>query len=187
DAAGVDEPHPLHRARSTEQGPAGAEHDREELQAELVDEVVLEQGLRDPGAASQDDVPLELALEVRDGIEQRPAHDYRVIPGWLLERRRDDVLRHAVQPVRERSRPRRPATREPFVGPPAHQERIVALRVVERKPEEVRPVLDRSHPAAALEALVARGILEDAVDGEVVADDDPAHAAPPPFPATLSV
>src|SRR5204862_7612897 len=72
-------------------------------------------------------------------------------------------------------RPRRPATREPLVRPPAEQERIGAHGVLERELEEVRPVLDRPDPPAALEAFVARRILEDPVDRDVVADDDPAH------------
>ena len=58
------------RARLAEQALAGAQHDREDLQPQLVDEVVLQQGAHDPGAGRDDDVPVERCLEADDLVEQ---------------------------------------------------------------------------------------------------------------------
>ena len=94
----------------------------------------------------------------------------------------------AVQPVRERAGPGRPSAREPLVGPPAHEHRLGRQGLIERELAELGAVLDRADPAAALEALVARRVLHDAVERDVVADDDPAHrGVTHPFPASVSV
>jgi hypothetical protein len=45
-------------ARLAEEALAGAEHDREDLQPQLVDEVVLHQRVHEPEAGRDDDFPV---------------------------------------------------------------------------------------------------------------------------------
>ena len=56
----VDEPQRLLVARLAEEALAASEHDREDHQPQLVDEVVLEQRLHELGAAVDDDVAVVL-------------------------------------------------------------------------------------------------------------------------------
>ena len=57
DGLGVDEAHGFLVAGLAEEARAGPEHDREDLQPQLVDEVVLDQRARELGAAEDDDLP----------------------------------------------------------------------------------------------------------------------------------
>ena len=109
--------------------------------------------------AGDEDVPVDALLQPETSSSRSPVSTVVLFQAGV-EGRRHDVLGHAVQPVGERAGPRRPPTREPLVGPSAHQHRVAAQSVVEREPAELRAVLDRSDPAAALEVLVARRILE---------------------------
>ena len=62
----VDEAQRLLVARLAEEALARAEHDREDHQPKLVDEVVLDQRLHELHAAVHDDVAVHLLLELRD-------------------------------------------------------------------------------------------------------------------------
>jgi len=58
DGPGVEEAHGLLVAGLAEQALAGAEHDGEDLQSELIDEVVLHQRAHELEAGQDDDFPV---------------------------------------------------------------------------------------------------------------------------------
>ena len=64
DGLGVDEAHGFLVAGLAEEALAGPEHDREDLQPQLVDEVVLDQRARELEAGGDDDFPVELLLQL---------------------------------------------------------------------------------------------------------------------------
>src|SRR6266511_3896108 len=66
DGLGVDQAHGFLVAGLAEEALAGPEHDREDLQPQLVDEVVLHQRAQELEAGGDDDFPLELVLQLRD-------------------------------------------------------------------------------------------------------------------------
>src|SRR5919201_432168 len=95
----------------------------------------------------------------------------------MFEGRGHDVLRQAVQPVRQLATPGWPPRGEPLVAPPTQQQGLGAQRLVEREPVELWAVLDQADPAAAPEALVTGRVLDDSVERDVFADHDLAHSA----------
>src|SRR6266436_9755663 len=64
-----------------EQALAGAESDREDLQPQLVDQVVLDQRVYELEAAGDDDVPVDLLLQRRDLVKRVALEECRVVPG----------------------------------------------------------------------------------------------------------
>src|SRR6266545_4907191 len=66
DGLGVDEAHRFLVAGLAEEALAGAEHDRVDLQPQLVDQVVLHQRAYELEAGGDDDFPVELLLQLRD-------------------------------------------------------------------------------------------------------------------------
>ena len=67
--------------------------------------------------ARDDDLPVQLLLQPRDLGHHVALEDGRVVPLGIFERRRHDVLGHAVEPVRELATPRLPAQSEELVAP----------------------------------------------------------------------
>jgi hypothetical protein len=63
---GVNEAHGFLVAGLAEEALAIPEHDREDLQPQLVDEVVLHQRAQELEAGGDDDLPVELLLQLRD-------------------------------------------------------------------------------------------------------------------------
>ena len=73
DGLGVDEAHGLLVAGLAEEALAGSEHDWEDDEPQLVDEVVLDQRVHELVAGVDEDVPVELLLQLRDlGSPRRP-------------------------------------------------------------------------------------------------------------------
>src|SRR5262245_10829059 len=175
DPLGVDEAHRFLVAGLAEEALAGAERDREDPQPQLVDEVVLHQRVYELEAGGYDDFPVQLLLQLRDRVHCVALEDRRVAPVRIFEGGGNDVLGHAVQPVRQLATPRWPSRGQPLVAPPTKQQGLCAQRLVERELAELRAVLDQSDPAADPEALVTGRVLDDPVEGDVVADDDPSH------------
>src|SRR6266705_1842249 len=97
----IHEPQTLLVTRVAEEAFAGPEEDREHHQPQLVDEAVRQQCLHEPGAAMDNDVPCRRLPELRDLLHHVTIEDRRVVPLRLPQRSRDDVLRHAVELVRE--------------------------------------------------------------------------------------
>src|ERR671910_3676958 len=93
----------------------------------------------------------------------------------MCERRGHDVLGQAVQPVGQLAAPRWPPRGEPLVAPPTQQQGLGAQRLVERDLAQLRQGRDPTDPASAREALVTGRALDDSVERDVLADDDPSH------------
>src|SRR5947209_19375922 len=66
DRLGVDEPHGFLLAALAEEALAGPEHDREDDQPHLVDQVVVDERAPELIARGDDDFSVELLLELRD-------------------------------------------------------------------------------------------------------------------------
>ena len=175
----VDEAHGLLVAGLAEEALAGPEHDREDDQPQLVHQVVLDQRAPELIAGGDDDLSVELLLELRDLGHHVALDDRRVVPLGILEGRRHDVLGHAVQPVRELAAPGSPAQPEELVASPAEQPRLGAERLLERDLVPLLEVLaaELDEPAAEPEALLAVGVLDHAIERDVLraAHHDPSH------------
>ena len=81
-----------------------------------------------------------------------------------------ELSRSASSPVRDGHRP---ANHSYVRRPMSIASEVVASE--EREPAELGAVGDEADPATPLEPFVARGILHDAIDRDVVTDDDPSH------------
>src|SRR4029453_15903032 len=154
DGLGVDEAHRFLVAGLAEETLAGPEHDREDLQPQLVDQVVLHQRAYELEAAGHDDFPVELVLQRRDRVHRVALEYRRVVPVGILEGRGHDIFGQAVQPVRQLATPGWPPRGEPLVAPPTQQQGISVQPLVERELVELWAVLDQSAPAAEPEAFV---------------------------------
>lgn len=160
-----------HRALA-EQALAAAEHEREDPQAELVDEVVPQQGLDQLAAAGHLQFAAGLALEPRDFGGDVASQQHRMAPARRVERARGDVLAHAVELGRDR-------VVVADVGP-VRGEDLVRLAPEQEGVRRLGPAADqlahavveiRYQPAAVLETAAAvlvraAGRLHDAVQGE---------------------
>src|ERR687897_3385678 len=133
DGLGVDKAHGFLVAGLAEEALPGPEHDREDLQPQLVDEVVLQQRVYELEAGGDDDFPLELVLKPRDLVKHVALEYRRVVPLGILEGRGHDVLWQAVQPVRQLATPGWPPRGEPFVAPPTQQQGLGTQGLVERE------------------------------------------------------
>jgi hypothetical protein len=81
----VRKPQALLLAPVAEEALAGPQDDRENHQAQLVDEVVLDQRLHELGAAVDHDVPTRLLSQLRDVLHHVAPEYRRVVPLGLLE------------------------------------------------------------------------------------------------------
>jgi hypothetical protein len=118
-------------------------------------------------------------LQRRDLVKQVALEDRRAVPGEMFQGRGHDVLRQAVQHVRQFASPGRPPRGEPLIAPPAQQPGPGAQRHVERELVDLRAVLDQADPAADPQAFITGRILDDSVERDIFAHDDLSHAGPP--------
>src|SRR5437667_4610028 len=81
----VEEAHGFLVAGLGEQALAGPGGDREDLQPQLVDQVVLDQRAYELKAAGDDDVPVYVLLQRRDLVKHVALEDCRVVPGGIGE------------------------------------------------------------------------------------------------------
>ena len=166
-----------------EEALARPEHDREDDQPQLVDQVVLDQRSPELMAGRDDDLSVQLLLEPRDLGHHVAREDRRVVPLGIHERRGHDVLGHAVQPVRELAGPGPPPRAEVLIASPAEQPCLGAQRLVERhlgpRFQVLAPELDE--PAAQPEALRAVRVLDHSVERHVLraAHHDLSHLGSP--------
>ena len=179
DGLGPEEAEGFLAAGLAEEALAGPERDREQFQPQLVDQVVLHQGVYELEAGGDDDFPAELLPQLRDLAQHLAPQDRRVVPGGTVEGRGHDVFGQAVQPVRQLATARWPPRSEPLIAPPAQQEGLGAQRLVQRELADLWAVLDQADPAAAPQALIASRILDDPVQRDVLAHDDLPHAGSP--------
>src|SRR5262245_24383551 len=87
DGPGVEEAHGFLVASLAEQALPGPEHDREDLQPQLVDEVVLHQRVYELEAGGDDDLPVQLLLQLRDLVRHVAPEHRRVVPDGMFEGR----------------------------------------------------------------------------------------------------
>src|SRR5436190_664534 len=172
---GAGEAHGFVVAGLAGQALAGPGGDREDLQPQLVDQVVLDQRAYELKAAGDDDVPVYVLLQRRDLVRHVALEDCRVVPGGMFEGRGHHVLGQAVQPVRQLAAAGWPPRGEPLVAPPAQQEGPGAQRLAERELGELRATSDQADPAAGPEAFVTGRVLDDSVERDVLAHDDLSH------------
>src|SRR6187200_2375629 len=83
----VEQAQRLLRGSVAEQALALAEQDWEDHQAQLVDEIALEQALDQLGATGDEDDPVDLAVQPRHLVRQVAAEDGRVLPARFLQGR----------------------------------------------------------------------------------------------------
>src|SRR5438105_9188034 len=116
--------HPLLRRGASEEALPFSEDYRIYHEPQLVQEIVLEQSLHESGTAVNDDWSAVLLAHATDFLREIASEHCRVGPLRRPERRRDDVLGHAVELVRELSVPRRPGGGESLVGLAADEQRL---------------------------------------------------------------
>src|SRR5918992_2710490 len=151
-----------------------AEDDREHHQPQLVDEVVLEQRLHELRAPVDD----ELAVELAHLFDDVALEDRRVRPLRVLERGRDHVLRHRVEPVCELPRAAGPGLGEALVGHAAEQHGVRVHGLDGLELVALVAAVEREAPASVLEVLGAAGILDHAVEGDELGNDNSRHVRP---------
>src|SRR5581483_281137 len=172
--------------RVREQPLAGPEDDREHHQAVDIDEIVGGKRLHQAGAAVDHDVAAVLLLELAHLLDNVAVEQVRVVPlQRLTERRGDDVLGHAVEPVGEPLlvRPSGPRSSEPLVGHPAEQQRVACHQLVELEPVAVLAAVELERPTIARSARVHAGTLHHTVGGHEFRHHEPSHVIPPCSPA----
>src|SRR3954447_8320636 len=153
---------------------ARPEEDREDHEVDLVDEVALDQLLDEPVAARHLQLAVELLLECAHRAGRVTAvEDRRVVPLRVLERRRDDELRHRVELVGELALALRPGAREALIGAPAEQQGVGLPRLVELELVAVVTTVELEGPAGVLEVRLASGRLHHAVERYELRHDDP--------------
>ena len=130
------------------------EDDREDLQPQLVDQVVLDQRASELKAAGDDDVPVYVLLQRRDLVKHVALEDCRVVPGGIGEGRGHDVLGQAVQPVRQLAAARWPPRGEPLVASPTPAGRPRRPAPRQARAWQAAGYSDQADPAAGPEAFV---------------------------------
>src|SRR6266566_7623139 len=181
DGPGVEETQGLLVAGLAEEALASPEHDREDDQPQLVDQVVLDQRAPELIAGVDDDVPVQLLLQFRDLVHHVALQDRRVVPLGLFEGRGHDVLGQAVQSVCPLTAPGWPPRGEPLVAPPTQQQGLGAQRLVELElgPRFEVLVPELAEPAAQPEALLTVRVLDHSVERDVRADHYLSHIGSP--------
>src|SRR3954453_2221439 len=169
------EPQPLGLARTVEEPLARADDHRIDEQVEGIDEVVLDQRLRKLRATVNEDVSLVPLLEIPHLLDDIAAENRRVLPLGILQRRRDDVLRHRVEVVGELALEMWPTRRKSLVGDPPEQLRVGGHGLVDLELIACRTAGEAVGPADPLERLAAARRLDNAVERHVLGHNDPAH------------
>src|SRR3954452_6107930 len=173
----ADEAQRLLLAGVAKEALAGAEHEREDREAHLVDEIVLHQRVHELTAGVDDDLPVHLLLQRRRLLHHVAAEDRRIAPLGVLERGGDDVLRQAVQPVGPLAAPAHPPRSEVRVAASAQQQGLGAERLLafDLRPRCEVVLPDLAEPATVPETLLAGRVLDDSVQRDVLADHDLPH------------
>src|SRR5262249_4354777 len=111
---------------------AAAYKERMDPKLELIEQAMLEQGVRQQTMAIDDEVLAVLSLE-RGRLARDIARDERgVRPIGLLQGRREDVLAHLIDPIAIGALSMRKRGREELVGPPPHQHRVAGQEQLQR-------------------------------------------------------
>src|SRR5437773_3028512 len=174
DAPDADEAHRFLVAGFAEDTLACPEDDRVDHQAQLVNQVVLQERVPELEAGGDNDFPVYLLLQLRDFVYHVPLQYRRVVPHRRFEGRGHDVLGQAVQPLRQRATSGWPPGGQELVAPTAQQKGFGAQRLVERHLRRLFATLAAyaTNPATKPEALDAGRVLDYSVERDVFADND---------------
>src|SRR4051794_8167347 len=143
---------------------ARPEDHRKDHQVDLVHEVGVDEVLHEPVTARHLQLAVELLLELTH-LSRRVAavEDRRVAPLGVLERRRDDELRHGVELVGELAFAVRPGAGEALIGAPSEQQRVGAPGLLELELVSVVTAVELERPPRVLEVRFAAWRLHHAV------------------------
>ena len=178
DGHGVDQAHRLLVAGLAEQPLAGAEHDREDEQPQLVDQVVLDQRPRELVAGVDDDLAVELAASAsRPRSTTSPFSTVELVHSGSSSVEDTTYLgrpfnRSAHSPLRE---PARPRTTRRCAGRAAGPRRASASSST-TWPTPRGPPTELAEPAAVPEALLAAGSWTTPSSETFCADHDLSHS-----------
>src|SRR5260221_14232261 len=178
------ESHPLLVARVAEKALPGPEDDGEHHQAQLIDEVMLDQRLYELGAAVHHDVATGFLPQLRDLRHHVASEHRRVVPLCQLEGRGDVVLRHPVELVRELVFPGWPSRGKALVGHPAEQQRLGVEGLVELELVALFSTADVEGPTCVPEALASARGLHNAVERDEFGYHDSSHLDSPFGPSS---
>lgn len=107
-----------------EEHPAVPGEDGVDRDVEHVDQVLLQQGLREKTMAPDEKVSPFLLLELGRFSGHVAPDNRRVVPACILQRGREDILEHGVEPDGPRVGPGWVDLRQDLVRAPAHQHRL---------------------------------------------------------------
>src|SRR5215211_1951118 len=153
---------------------ARPEDHREDHQVDLVDEVALDQLLHQPVAPRHLQLAVELLLQLAYlGRRVAAVEDRRVVPLGVLERRRDDELRHRVELVGELALALGPGAGEALIGSQPYQQGICLPRLVQLELIPVLSAVELEGPTWVLEFRLAPRRFHDAVERYELRHHDP--------------
>src|SRR5919107_3034976 len=153
---------------------ARPEDHREDHQVDLVDEVALDQLLHQPVAPRHLQLAVELLLQLAHlGRRVAAVEDRRVVPLGVLERRRDDELRHRVELVGELALALWPGAGEALIGSQPYQQTVGLPRLVQLELIPVVSAVELEGPTRVLESRLASRRLHDAVERYELRHHDP--------------
>src|SRR5215510_10686456 len=175
----VGELQPLLVACLAEEALAGTQDDREDHQAQLVYQVVLDQRLDEPATAVDHDVAARRSSQPGDLLDHVASEHRRVVPLGPVERGGDDVLGHAVELVRELALPRWPGRGKSLVGHTSQQKRLGVEGLIQLELVAGLATIELEGPTAVLVVLSSTRVLHDAVERDEFGYDDPGHSASP--------
>src|ERR687889_971710 len=163
---------------------ARPEDHREDHQVDLVDEVALDQLLHQAVAPRHLQLAVELLLQLAHlGRRVAAVEDRRVVPLRVLERRRDDELRHRVELVGELALALRPGAGEALIGASADQQGVRLSGLVQLELVAVVTPVELERPTGVLEPGLASRRLHHAVERYELRDNDPCwHPSPSSTP-----
>src|SRR3982751_6026357 len=136
---------------------------------------MLEQRRCQRGASPEDNVPVALRLDAADAFDDVRSNALERTPLETFRAMRGDILLCRVETVHRRTARRLwPETRPDIIGATAEQQ-IEALAVRHEKciPAGGSPI--RRRPVAVLESVVIRGVLNHAVQRNVLHDLELSH------------
>src|SRR5215216_346586 len=146
----------------------------EDHQIDLVDEVALDQLLHQSVTPRHLQLAVELLLQLAHlGRRVAAVEDCRVVPLRVLERRRDDELRHRVELVGELALTLGPGAGEALIGSQPYQQGVGLPRLVQLEPIPVVSAVELEGPIRVLESWLAPRRLHDAVERYELRHHDP--------------
>src|ERR687889_1607612 len=153
---------------------ARPEDHREDHQVDLVDEVALDQLLHQSVTTRHLQLAVELLLQLAHlGRRVAAVEDRRVVPLRVLERPRDDELRHRVELVGELALALRPGAGEALIGSKPYQQGVGLPRLVQLELIAGVSAVELEGPTRVLESRLAPRRLHYTVERYELRHHDP--------------